>query len=203
MELIIATTNVHKIREFRALLQGIPFLDILTLHQFPNYQPPEETGSTLQENAAIKAVHAAKTLNKWALGDDTGIFVPALKGAPGVNSRYYAGPTATDKDNRKKLLEEMASFSDLERAAYVECALALANPEGLYKTVTGVCEGLISNDERGNNGSGYDPLFYKHDYGRKTFAELAEDVKNRVSHRGKALEKMLLTLQAVVNALSH
>lgn len=203
MEIVLATTNVHKIREFRVLLHSIPQLDVLTLHQFPHYVPPEETESTFQGNASLKALHAAQALNKWVLADDTGLIIPALNGAPGVRSRRYAGNQANDKENRAKLLSEMASLAEYQRAAYYECALALANPEGIQKVCTSICEGMISHQERGSNGFGYDPLFYKHDYGEKTFAELTEDVKNRVSHRGKAVEKMLTTLLSIVNALPH
>ncbi len=199
---MLATSNVHKIRELRALLlRSHPQLDLLTLHQFPQYSAPEETGNTFSENAALKAVHASQALNKWVLADDSGLVVPALNGQPGIQSRRYAGPEASDTENRKKLLHAMSGLADFQRAAYYECSIALAGPGGSIKTFSAICEGMISESERGNNGFGYDPLFYKYDYGEKTFAELTEDVKNRVSHRGKAVEKMLLTLQTLVNAL--
>ncbi len=199
MELVIATKNVHKAREFRAMLQNIPQLDIVTLHAFPQYIPPEETGYTFQENAQSKAEHAARILSKWVLADDSGLVVPALKGEPGIRSRRYASDSATDAENRKKLLKAMQNLAGIERSAYFECALCLANPQGVQKVVTGTCEGEISEEEHGNNGFGYDAVFSKYDYGGKTFAELPEEVKNRVSHRGKAIEKMSLHL----HALSH
>lgn len=196
MELVLATTNVHKIREYKAMFHGLPEVDLVTLHQFPDYEPPEETGKTFQENAIIKAEHAAKTFNKWVIADDSGLVVPALNGAPGVYSRRYADENASDGENNKKLLTEMQDLKDLQRSAFYECAIALAGPDGYLKVVSGICEGIIIEEERGNNGFGYDPLFSKHDYGDKTFGELPEAVKNKVSHRGKALEKIFIILQS-------
>lgn len=196
MEIVIASTNLHKMREFRNMLQSIKNLDILSLRNFPNYVVPEETETTFQGNAALKARHAAKHLKKWILADDSGLVVPCLKGAPGVYSRRYAGDHATDSENRKKLLKEMQGFSGLERSAYFECCLVLCSPEGVEKSVRGICEGFILTEERGRNGFGYDALFVKNDYD-KTFAELNEDVKNRISHRHKALEKLLLILETL------
>ena len=202
MRLVIATTNVHKIRELRAMLKGKTSLDIFSTLDFPNYVAPEETESTFEGNATIKAIHAAKTLNCLALADDSGLVIPALKGAPGVYSARYAGPEATDAENRHKLLKEMHSLHDIARNGYYECVLALATPEGIRKVARGVCEGTITTKEQGGRGFGYDPLFIKHEYG-KTFAELEEDVKNRVSHRRKAFDKLLITLQQIDEALLH
>lgn len=170
--------------------------DVLSLLNFPEYTPPEETGLTFQENAILKAEHAAKALNKWVIADDSGLVVPALKGAPGVYSRRYAGEEATDAENRYKLLQSMQSLSDHERSAYFECCLAIAGPEGLKKVVTGTCDGFIILEERGRNGFGYDPLFVKHDYD-KTFAEITESTKNKISHRRKAFEKLVATLETL------
>lgn len=204
MELVIATTNVHKVREYRSLLQNMLSLDIFTLHDFPHYQPLPELGSTFQENALAKAQHAAKTLQKWVLADDSGLIVPVLSGAPGIHSKHYAGETATYGDNRKKLLSAMQGFKDLERSAYYECAIVLASPQGNFKSATGLCEGIIAEDEKGSNGFGYDALFCKHDYGNKTFGELSEEIKNRISHRGKALEKLRVALETLTdNALPY
>ncbi|MFA6916322.1 MAG: RdgB/HAM1 family non-canonical purine NTP pyrophosphatase [Parachlamydiales bacterium] len=198
MELVLATTNIHKIREYKAMFHGLPHIDLLTLHNFPHYVQPEETGKSFQENASIKAEHAAKTLQKWVIADDSGLVVPALKGDPGVHSRRYADVNASDIENTKKLLKEMTDFKDLQRAGFYECAIALSGPDGYLKVVTGICEGMIAEEERGNNGFGYDSVFSKHDYGGKTFGELQEDLKNKVSHRGKALEKILLFLQSKI-----
>ncbi len=193
-EIVLATKNIHKIREFKEMLGKATKFDVLSLIDFPSYVPPEETGKTFQENAVLKAIHAAKALNKWTLADDSGLIVPALKGEPGVFSARYAGKNATDADNRKKLLSNMEHLEGQNRIAYFECCLALASPEGLKKCVCATCEGEILKKERGGSGFGYDPLFKKHDYS-KSFAELESSVKNQISHRRKALDKLLLTLE--------
>lgn len=203
MQLVIASTNIHKIREFRAMLKALRKFDLLSLHDFPHYVPAEEIDESFEEIASKKALHAAAALGKLVLADDSGLVVPALNGAPGVLSARYAGVDATDKENRLKLLAEMKDLQETERFAYLECCLALAAPEGLLKCAKGICEGIILTQERGSNGFGYDSLFLKHDYS-KTFAELGEVTKNRISHRRKALDKMQLTLEALSeDALLH
>jgi XTP/dITP diphosphohydrolase len=196
MQLILATTNLHKIREIKDILKSIPNLDLLTLAQFPNYTPLEETGTTFEEIVIQKATHAAKQLNGLVLADDSGISVASLKNAPGVRSKRFAGEHATDSENRRKLLADLSSFSGDERVATITCSIALASPEGLIKCVTGFCEGSIATEERGRNGFGYDPIFIKLEY-EKTFAELDESTKNRISHRRKAFERMIHTLEAL------
>lgn len=200
MKLVIASKNKHKIRELRAMLKTKAKWDLYSLIDFPEYHPPEETGASFEENAILKATHAAKTLGEWVLADDSGLVVPALMGAPGVYSARYAGNKATDKDNRKKLLQEMLPLKEQERAAYFECCIAIASPSGLEKCVCARCEGTIAEKEQGSQGFGYDSLFKKHDY-NKTFAELDEETKNRISHRRKALDKILLFLGS--GALLH
>lgn len=197
LRILIASKNVHKIRECREILSQIKNLDLLSLHDFPNYEPPEETGSSFEENAILKASHAAKELNLWALADDSGLVVPALSGEPGVFSARYAGTGASDADNRKKLIANMQHLMDDDRFAFFECCIALASPESLKKCVCGTCEGKIIKEEKGGGGFGYDPLFVKHEYS-KTFAELEESVKNRISHRRKAIDKMILTLEGMI-----
>lgn len=198
LSLIIASNNLHKIREFRDMFRGLKGVELLSLLDFPNYVPPEETGDTFQENALIKARDAAKVLKQWAFADDSGLVVPMLKNSPGVYSRRYAGEEASDRDNRRKLLKEMASLSGEARAAYFECCLALCTPEGIEKCVSARCEGIILTEERGGNGFGYDSLFVKNGYD-KTFAELDESVKNRISHRHKALEKLLPVVESMTS----
>lgn len=199
MEIVIATTNLHKIREFRDMLKSFGFTDVLSLHNFPSYQPPPEEGQTFQENAIHKAEHAARLLEKWVLADDSGLVVPSLMGAPGVHSRRYAGPDATDTENRTKLLKSMENMVDLDRNAYYECCLALVSPYGiLKKSVTGTCQGFILEEERGRNGFGYDSIFVKQEYD-KSFAELDESIKNRISHRRKAIEKLSSALEVVAS----
>jgi XTP/dITP diphosphohydrolase len=145
----------------------------------------------------LKATHAAQALKSWVIADDSGLVVPALKGAPGVFSQRYAGESATDKENRKKLLLEMADLEEGQRQAYFECWIALASPEGVKKTTKGISEGRILEKEKGSSGFGYDCVFIKHEYG-KTFAELDEETKNRISHRRKALDKMLPFLESLL-----
>lgn len=198
MQLAIATENSHKLREFRSILKGVPALDLLSLRDFPDYVPPEETGKTFKENAILKAEHAAKALNLWVLADDSGLVVPALQGAPGIRSARFAGDKATDADNRKKLLEEMAHLEGEARHAFFVCNLALASPDGVQKVTEGVCEGSLLTEQKGGGGFGYDPLFVKHGYS-KTFAELDEATKNRISHRRKALDKMVVFLESLAS----
>ncbi len=198
MNLIIATKNTHKFRELRALLKPLSRFDFYSLHDFPSYCPPEETGSSFEENAILKATHAAQDLHMLTLADDSGLVVPGLDGAPGIRSARFAGDKATEKENRKKLLRMMEGWEEERRSAYFECCIALASPqEGLKKCVKGTCEGVILAEERGRNGFGYDSLFLKHDY-NQTFGELDEMIKNQVSHRAKAFEKLLFALEALI-----
>lgn len=199
MQLVLATHNLHKIREFREMLKALKNIDVLSLHQFPDYTLPEETGNTFLENAVIKAEEAAKTLRQWVLADDSGLVVLALGGRPGVFSKRYSGDEATDTENTAKLLDEMRQLSELDRSAYFECALALASPEGsIMKTVSGTVEGSIAMKEKGRNGFGYDSVFIKNDYD-KTFAELDEQTKNKISHRRKAIDKLCPYLESMQN----
>lgn len=200
MQLIIASQNVHKIRELREMLKSykaLMHLDVLSLLNFPDYKAPPENGATFKENVEIKALDAAKQLGKWVLADDSGLIIPALNGEPGVYTARYAGEEATDAENRQKLLQRMQGLQDIARTGYFECWLSIASPEGvIVKTVSGTCEGLILEQERGRNGFGYDPIFVKHDYD-KTFSELDEKTKNKISHRRKAIEKLLPTLETM------
>jgi len=197
MRLIIASKNVHKIREFRAILKLFPKLDVLSLIDFPFYIPQEEIGTSFIENSIAKAIHAAAQLDAWVIADDSGLIVPALNGEPGIFSHRYAGDNATDKQNRQKLLNSMQHLQDPLRHAYFECVISLASPEGLKKTTTGKVEGVILEKEKGSLGFGYDSIFLKHEYG-KTFAQLEEATKNKISHRRKALDKLFPILESLI-----
>ena len=197
MRLIIASKNVHKIREFRSMLKLFPKLDLLSLIDFPFYTPQEEIGTSFIANSTSKAMRAAPQLNAWVLADDSGLVVPALNGEPGVFSHRYAGDNATDKQNRKKLLNSMQHLQDPLRHAYFECVISLASPEGLKKTTIGKVEGVILEKEKGSLGFGYDSIFMKHEYG-KTFAQLEETTKNKISHRRKALDKLFPILESLI-----
>ncbi len=196
MEIVIASANVHKIREFRDMLRPYKHLDVRSLLNFPLYVPPEETGQTFQENALLKAQHAAHELDKWVIADDSGLVVPALAGQPGIFSRRFSGVNSTDAENRHKLLAELQDKSEFERLAYYQCSLVIAAPTKVVKCANGICEGFIIDKERGRNGFGYDPLFIKHEY-NKTFAELDEQTKNRISHRRKAFDQIAGILENV------
>ena len=196
MELVIATSNLHKVLELKAMIRSLfKDVDFFSLRDFPDYTPPEEKGSSFSEIAELKATHAAKALNKYAIADDSGLIVPALNGEPGLHSRRYAGASATDKENRDKLINKLKGLKEDDCFAFFECALSLASPEKVVKTIRGVCEGHLLTEPRGRSGFGYDPLFLKHDY-NKTFAELEEDIKNRISHRRKAFDKLVPYLEA-------
>ena len=196
MELVIASKNVHKIRELRSMLKEYKQLDVLSLLDFPSYTPAVEDGASFEEIVCHKAVHAATTLNRMTLADDSGLIVPALQGAPGIYSSRYAGDLATDAENRHKLLKEMKEILEPNRQGYFECWIAVASPDGLKKCVRGLCEGMILDEEKGNYGFGYDPIFIKHEYG-KSFAEIEENLKNRISHRRKAFDKLHVFLASL------
>ena len=202
MQLILATNNLHKILEFKAILKPmLKGVDILSLKDFPEYRNPEETGNTFKENAALKAVVAAKTLKTLVLADDSGLVVPALRGDPGIKSRRYSGEEATDKENREKLIENLKDLPEHERCGYEACALCLADENGIIKTTEGFLEGTLILEPRGRGGFGYDSMFIKYDYS-KTMAEVDQDTKNRISHRRKAIDKMILTLEARLSVLT-
>jgi XTP/dITP diphosphohydrolase len=202
MELVIASLNIHKIRELKAILKEYRKFELSSLIDYPSYTPPAEEGSSFKEIVELKALHAAKTLNQWAIADDSGLIVPALQNRPGIFSSRYAGLEATDAENRKKLLLEMKNLSDSQRQAHFECWIAIASPEGIQKTVCGSCEGSILHQERGSSGFGYDPLFLKYEYG-KSFAEISESLKNRISHRRKALDKLHIFLSELSHTASQ
>lgn len=197
MEIVIASKNLHKIREIRSILKPQYPFDYLSLLDFPNYVPPQETGSTFEENAFIKATHAANSLKRWVIADDSGLVVPALGDAPGIRSARYAGEGASDKENREKLIKALDSLDETERTGYYACAIALASPEGIQKQVIGYCEGSLILTPRGSQGFGYDPIFLKYDY-NKTFAEIDEETKNKISHRRKALDKLAQILESLL-----
>lgn len=202
MQLILATNNLHKILEFKAILKPmLKGVDILSLKDFPEYRAPEETGTTFKENAELKAVEAAKALKTFVLADDSGLVVPALGGDPGVRSARYSGEEASDKENREKLIENLKDLPDHERCGYEVCSLCLADENGIIKTTEGFLEGELILEPRGRGGFGYDSMFIKYDYS-KTMAEVDQDTKNRISHRRKAIDKMILTLEAKLSVLT-
>ncbi len=189
MKLLVATGNKGKLREIRRLLDGAN-IEIVGLEQLEN--PPEviEDGATFAENAQKKALEMAKYSGYLTLADDSGLVVAALAGAPGVYSARYAGEQGDDDANNAKLLATLDGVAEEKRQAAFHCAVALAWPDGRCETYTGQLSGVILRSARGTDGFGYDPLFLIPEYG-KTTAELSLEIKNRISHRGTALRKVL------------
>jgi XTP/dITP diphosphohydrolase len=184
--LVIATRNSGKSSEIKRVLKDFPIL-VKDLNDFGPIPEPAEDGETFEENAYKKAGFTAKVLGLPALADDSGLELRALGGAPGVHSARYAGPGAADAENNAKLLDALRGIED--RGARFCCVLSLAAPSGAALTYEAFCEGLIVDSPRGGNGFGYDPLFLYPPLG-KTFAEMSEDEKLSVSHRGRALSEL-------------
>ena len=187
MKLIIASNNAHKLEEIRSILGGA-FEQILSLREAGIEHETVEDGATFAENAAKKAREIAEISGCCALADDSGLCVDALSGAPGIYSARFAGEHGNDAANRCKLLEEMEGVSN--RAAHFTCAMALARPDGEILTAEGYVFGEIALEEAGENGFGYDPLFYLPELGC-TMAQLPPEKKNAISHRHNALQAML------------
>lgn len=184
--LVIATGNPGKTAEIQDLLTGFP-VEVKNLADFGPIPAVAEDGKTFDDNAYKKASFTAKILGLPALADDSGLVVEALGGAPGVLSARYAGENATDAQRCAKLLREMIGKAD-RRAAF-ECVIAIAVPSGAALTYKGRCEGLIAEGPAGQNGFGYDPIFFYPSL-QKTFAQLTREEKSRVSHRARALNEM-------------
>lgn len=198
LEFVIASSNKHKIKEINAILAqhniNLLSLDDVGLAGIEI----EETGSTFEENAFIKAREVMKLTGKIALADDSGLMVDALNGAPGVYSARYSGVGATDKTNNELLKKNMSNINWNDRKAKFVSVIALVFPdgrEGLYK---GICEGLIGFEEVGENGFGYDPLFIPDTETEKTYAQLTDDEKNKISHRARALKIMSKKLEDIL-----
>lgn len=187
MQLVLATNNRDKITEIRHLLDDLP-VTILTRDDFLEFPDPDETGATLVENAIIKAKAIAEFCGHPALADDSGLEVDALNGAPGVYSSRYAGEYVTYADNYSKLLRDLEGVQREKRTARFRCVIAIAWTPDDIETVDGAAEGLITEDIAGTRGFGYDPVFFYPPLDKR-FSEMTIDEKNRVSHRGLALQK--------------
>ena len=190
MKLLVATSNAGKVREFVELLgpalpEGSQLVSLADL----KLPAPDETGATFAENAAQKARTSALASGLWTLGDDSGLCVDALDGAPGLHSARYA---PTDAERRTRLLGALLRTPEGRRRAFFECALALVSPEGqrLFRA-EGRCDGTIAGAPRGAGGFGYDPIFLPDEAQGRTLAELNPAQKNALSHRGRALKRML------------
>ena len=188
MKIVLASSNEHKVKEINAIVSDTGIEFILP----PTGFDPIEDGETFEENSLIKAKEAWKLGKTWTLADDSGLCIDALDGAPGIHSARYA---ETPQARIDRVLDEMQGFEN--RSARFKCCMTLLNPEGeVAFAYTGICEGSIINVQRGVNGFGYDPIFLLEGT-NKTMAELSEEEKNEVSHRGKALRAVLNYLKNV------
>jgi XTP/dITP diphosphohydrolase len=184
MRLLLATRNAGKLRELRSRLQGT---DVLSLDDVSPMPEVEETEDTLEGNARLKALAGARATSLWTVGDDSGLFVDALGGQPGVRSARYA--PGSDADRVQKLLRAMERVGDGARGGAFRCVLALASPEGAVRFARGECRGRILRVPRGTGGFGYDPVFLVPELGR-TMAEISLEEKGKVSHRARALDAL-------------
>lgn len=190
MKLIIASNNAHKLTEIKAILGGM-FDEILSLREAGIEHETIEDGSSFMENAEKKAREIAELSGCCALADDSGICVDALGGAPGIFSARFSGVHGDDKANNRLLLEKLETAET--RAAHYTCAIALVRPDGSCVRAEGHMQGVIAHEEAGENGFGYDPLFFLPQYGL-TAAQISPEEKNRISHRAQALHQLLAEL---------
>jgi XTP/dITP diphosphohydrolase len=196
---VLSSRNRKKSEEIRALLapHGI---DVASVADFPEVGDVDEDGDTFAANAAKKAAEVARQVQRWTIGEDSGLRVDALKGAPGVYSARYSGPDATDESNNAKLIAELADVPDEKRGAEYVCHIAVADPTGQVRlNVEATCRGRIAHEARGTNGFGYDPYFLIREYHR-TFGELSPLIKQQISHRARAFN---LLIPRLVQTLSQ
>lgn len=198
MKLYLATGNPHKVEEFsRLFAEAGAAVEVCSAADVGGMPAVEETQKTFVGNARLKAraLRQDAPTRDWVLADDSGLEVPALGGEPGVQSARYAGNHATDADNRKKLLERLSGKTGAEREAAFVCVLVLLGPDNVEKVFEGRCAGRIIDQEKGAGGFGYDPIFVP-DGREETFAEAAPEVKDRLSHRGRALRALVEWIKA-------
>ena len=195
MKFIIATHNHKKLAELRRILEPLS-IDAVTAEEAGFVlDDVEETGKTFEENAELKAHAACKETGLPSIGDDSGLMVDALGGAPGVYSARYAGEHGNDGANIKKLLKNLENVPDEKRTAKFVCTVCCVFPDGREFTVRGECKGKIAGETHGSGGFGYDPVFM---YGEKSFAELSAEEKDKVSHRGTALRLLAEKLPSYI-----
>lgn len=195
--LLIATSNRGKLKEVRGVLSDLA-IRLLSLDEFPVIEEPVEYQATFAANARIKAIYYARHTGCWALADDSGLEVDLLDGAPGVHSARFAGTPCDDGANNAKLIEALRDVPAARRTARFRCAIAVADGGGVLAEASGTIEGVIVSKARGDNGFGYDPHFFVPALG-KTTAELEPAVKNRISHRGRALAAIRPQLERILS----
>lgn len=187
-ELVVSTHNQGKVEEFKVLMKDLP-IEIKYLADFDAVPAPAETGRTFAANARLKATYYARKLGKPCIADDSGLEVQALDGAPGVRSARYAGEEASDEDNNKLLLHNMKF--QVKRTCRFRCALCVAQADGkVMNEVDGICDGMLLHEPLGTEGFGYDPLFWSTEL-HKGMGEATMQEKNKISHRGKAIRKLV------------
>lgn len=185
MKVILASNNKHKLEEIKKILSPLGY-ELISQSEAGISIDVEETGTTFEENAALKARAVYEIAKMPVISDDSGLEVDYLDGAPGVFSHRYAGENATDADRCNKLLKELDGVSEDKRTARFVCVICYIDADGVERTVRGTCEGSIGYEPLGENGFGYDPVFM---YNGKSFAQLTGEEKNSVSHRSDALKK--------------
>ncbi len=196
MKIILATKNKKKITEIQEKFKSfnIEHVSIKDIEGLPDII---EDGATFKDNASKKALVIAQHTGEVSLADDSGLVVDELHGRPGVFSARYAGENASDEDNYKKLLTELGATPEKKRTARFVCVIAIATPGGELHTAEGTCEGTITFEPQGTLGFGYDPVFFLPEY-NKTMAEISMEEKNKISHRGEALEKAVPLLESIL-----
>ena len=192
-KILLATNNRAKVKEYAKLLQGIPYR-IVSIEDVHISEQVEETGASFEENAILKAKRYAELSELTTIADDSGLEVDALGGEPGVRSARYAGEGASDKERIDFLLKKLVDVPWEKRHAQFRCVIAIAYPDGKVQICQGQCRGILTFQPLGDNGFGYDPIFYLPDL-HKTMAELSMSEKNAISHRGKAAEEARKALQ--------
>ncbi|MDD5115653.1 MAG: RdgB/HAM1 family non-canonical purine NTP pyrophosphatase [Candidatus Omnitrophica bacterium] len=201
IKLVVATRNKKKLREIKDILKGIK-IELVSLDSYEDVPRVLENGKSFQENAVKKAVKMARFTGELCLGEDSGLCVDVLDGAPGIYSARFSGRDKSDLKNNLKLLRLLKGLPQKKRKAYYVCAVALADKSGLLGVVEGRCSGLIAFEPKGSAGFGYDPLFYIHKH-KKTFAQLGEKIKHKMSHRYHALKKAKQVVRKyIVNRLA-
>lgn len=196
MDLIVATKNKKKLQEIKDIWKDLS-LSVTSLADYPKTPRIIENGKTFKENAVKKAMRIARFSRQLTLGEDSGLCVDALKGAPGISSARFSGKNKSDMQNNLKLLKALEGLPLAKRRAHYVCAVALADKRGLVGVVEGRCNGFIGFELKGNRGFGYDPLFIIPKY-KKTFAQLGQAVKHKISHRYHALEKAKKIIQKYI-----
>lgn len=203
MRIVLATKNKGKVSEFQSLFNHSCFQhEIINLDAYPELDKIPENGRTFKENAFIKAKTVADYTQLLSIADDSGLEVDVLNGEPGIYSARYSGEQSTDQDNNQKLLNKLHDIPIPKRTARFRCALVAFAPNGQYLDVEGIWEGLVAESPHGEKGFGYDPIFWDQDY-EMTAADMDQQTKNKLSHRGKALRKLIKLWPEFLNSIDE